>query len=207
MDHLPKLFKLMEITRSQPQYGYSLIGLRQDDLSNLAEHHYLVSFFAWQLAREAKRSGASIDVEKVLEFALIHDLGELFGGDISMPYAKLNRRARVKAKEFELLNQKFVAKFFGKDRNYVRKMMEEILAAKSDEALIVKIADYAESAHFLFYARFADKALVERNGEKMKGYAKKIKDEKAREAMEKFIKSWEKEFLLGEVLDIISETR
>ena len=40
MKHLTNLFKLMELTRSQPQYGYALAGIQQDELSNLAEHHF-----------------------------------------------------------------------------------------------------------------------------------------------------------------------
>ena len=57
MDHLTSLFKLMELTRSQPQYGYALAGIQQDELSNLAEHHYLVTFIAWQLASQVKNAG------------------------------------------------------------------------------------------------------------------------------------------------------
>ena len=75
MEHLTNLFKLIELTRSQPQYGYALAGIQQDELSNLAEHHYLVTFVAWQLASQVKRAGANIDIQKVLEFCLIHDLG------------------------------------------------------------------------------------------------------------------------------------
>jgi len=75
----------MELTRSQPQYGYALAGIQQDELSNLAEHHYLVTFIGWQIASNLRQVGADVDVQKILEFCLIHDLGELFGGDISMP--------------------------------------------------------------------------------------------------------------------------
>jgi len=57
MHYLSKLFQLIQLTRSQPQYGYALSGIKQDDLSNLAEHHYLVTFIAWQLALLAKRAG------------------------------------------------------------------------------------------------------------------------------------------------------
>ena len=68
MENLTNLFKLMELTRSQPQYGYALSGIQQDELSNLAEHHYLVTFIAWQLAAHVKGAGAKIDIQKVLEF-------------------------------------------------------------------------------------------------------------------------------------------
>src|SRR3989344_5119270 len=111
MKHLTNLFKLMQLTRSQPLYGYVVGGVQKNDLSNLAEHHYLVTFIAWQLARQIKSKGANINVEKVLEFAMVHDIGELFGGDISMPYARANPKAREYAKAFEEENQKFLSKF------------------------------------------------------------------------------------------------
>ncbi len=113
MDHLAKLFKLLEITRSQPQYGYALAGIPKGELSDLAQHHYLVTFIAWQLALSVQSKGAKINVQKVLEYSLIHDLGELFGGDIAMPYAKANPKARILAKAFEAENQKYLANFFG----------------------------------------------------------------------------------------------
>jgi len=141
MNHLTNLFKLMELTRSQPQYGYALAGIQQDELSNLAEHHYLVTFIAWQLASQVKKAGAKIDVEKVLEFGLVHDLGELFGGDISMPYAKANPKARKHAKAFEEENQRFLSKFFGNQSEHFKELGHKILDAKSDEAIIAKIAD------------------------------------------------------------------
>lgn len=77
MKNLKDLFRVIELTRSQPQYGYALAGIAKDKLSNLAEHHYLVTFIAWQLAANLEKAGAQIDVRKVLEYALVHDLGEL----------------------------------------------------------------------------------------------------------------------------------
>jgi len=74
MDYLTNLFKIIELTRSQSQYGYILAGIKRGDLSNLAEHHYLVTFIAWQLTLYVKSKGAKISVQKVLEFSLIHDL-------------------------------------------------------------------------------------------------------------------------------------
>ena len=83
-----------------------------------------------------------------MEFCLIHDIGELMGGDISALYAMMNKRARKFAKAFEEENQKYLAKFFGDEAKYIRKITKEILDAKSDEALVAKIADYVECAHY-----------------------------------------------------------
>lgn len=204
MKHLTNLFKIIELTRSQPQYGYVPAGVPKDELSNLAEHHYLVTFIAWQLARQVKNKGAKVDIAKVMEFALMHDLGELFGGDISMPYAKINPKAREYAKMFEAENQKFLAKFFGDDEEYFNKLGKEILDAKSDESLIAKFADYIEHAHFKQYIKIsAIKIDMSLAVPKMKGIVSKIKDPVAKRELGKFVKFWAKDIGKHHILKIL----
>lgn len=203
MQHLTKLFKLIELTRSQPQYGYALTGISKHDLSDLACHHYLVAFMAWQLARNLNRAGAQLNVEKVLEFALTHDLGELFGGDISMPYATINPRARKLAKAFEEENQRFFAQFFGEDRGHVKALTKEILNAKSDEALVCKVADYIECVH---YKRYVGHLRASRdlplNAGKVKKMIAKIKDPIAKRKLKNFLIIWKHDILHGDTLDV-----
>lgn len=151
MENFAKLIQLIEITRSQPQYGYALAGIQKDALSDLAQHHYLVTFIAWFLASVAKQKGANIDVGKTMEFALVHDLGELFGGDIAMPYARANPKARELAKAFESENQAFLSQFFGSLSEQYRELTAEVMDFKSDESLIAKLADYIEVTHYKQY--------------------------------------------------------
>ncbi|MBI4050758.1 MAG: HD domain-containing protein [Candidatus Doudnabacteria bacterium] len=193
MQHLTKLFKLIELTRSQPQTGYALAGIAKQDLSDLAQHHYLVSFIAWQLARNLKAAGADINVEKVLEFAMIHDLGELLGGDISMPYAKANPRAYRLAKQFESENQRYLTRFFGKTSKHYKFLGQEILKAKSDEAIIAKIADYLEVVYYKAYVGLMTSGDVEMSVNKIRRNIKKLKDKVAKAELEKFMGPWSKE--------------
>ncbi len=141
MKHLTNLFKTLECTRAMPQAGYALSGIVQHEQSNLAEHHYLVAMIAWQLARNANAQGATLNVEKVLEYALVHDLGELFGGDIALPYWKVNPAARSLAKAFEEENRRFLTTLFGSQKDAVTQVMAEEGAHDNDESLLVKIAD------------------------------------------------------------------
>lgn len=206
MDHLTSLFKLIEITRSQQQYGYALSGIPKHELSDLAAHHFLVTFMAWQLARNLNNAGATLNIEKVLEFALVHDLGELFGGDIAMPYAKINPHARKLAKAFETENQKFLLKFFGNDRAHLKKIMDEVMDAKSDEAVVAKIADYLECIHYKLYTgHLHEKHDMPLNATKIKGMVSKIKDSMVRKTLEKFIRQWDKEVRKGDTLDVLYE--
>ncbi|KKP79900.1 MAG: hypothetical protein UR80_C0044G0005 [Parcubacteria group bacterium GW2011_GWB1_35_5] len=205
MKKLTNLFRIMELTRAQPQYGYALAGIQQDDLSNLAEHHYLVTFTAWQLASHVKKAGAKIDIQKVLEFSLIHDLGELFGGDIAMPYAKVNPKARVHAKAFEAENQKFLSRFFDSQSDHFTALSDEIMDAKSDEAIISKVADYIEITHYKQYIKVFSKFDVDLAGPKLKEKIKKMKDSVAKKELAKFIDNWVKDITKKELHEILYE--
>lgn len=207
MKHLTDLFKIMELTRSQPQYGYVPSGIQQDELSNLAEHHYLVAFFAWQLAKQLKAKGAKIDVLKIVEFSLVHDIGELLGGDISQLYANVNPKAREYAKAFEEENQKFLAKFFGSEGKNFKELGHEILNAKTDEALIAKIADYLEHPHYMQYVKvLSQKRIADITEPKIQFLVSKLKDPIAKRELHKFIKSWAKDIFKRETLEIICDS-
>lgn len=195
----------MELTRSQPQYGYALAGIQQDELSNLAEHHYLVTFTGWQIASHLNQAGAKINIQKVLEFCLIHDLGELFGGDISMPYARANPKAREYAKAFEEENQKFLSKFFGGQSEHFKELGHEILDAKSDEAIIAKVADYIEVTHYKQYVKVFSKFDTDLIKPKLASMVEKVKDPIAKEELAKFINNWVNDITKKDIPEILYE--
>jgi 5'-deoxynucleotidase YfbR-like HD superfamily hydrolase len=190
MENLTKLFRLIQTTRSVPLYGYALSEIPKGDIPDLAQHHYLVTFTAWQLARNLKQAGADINVERVLEFALVHDLGELLGGDIAMPYARANQKAKKLATAFELENQRYLSRFFGKEKSYFLKLANEIKAAKSDDAMIAKFADYITITHDkLFMRRLAPGDLVMAKN-KINKFLDKLRDPIAKQVMTDFTKIW-----------------
>ena len=162
-------------------------------MGNLAEHHYMVSVIAWQLASSVNSVGAKLDIAKVFEFASIHDIGELFGGDISMPYAKANPKAREYAKKFEAENHSYIAKFFGDQSDHFKRLSAEILDAESDEAHIVKIADYIEVTHYKFFIGRFVQSDIELISEKMDKMISGMKDKIARKELTAFVKEWKKE--------------
>lgn len=206
MNHLTNLFTLLELTRAMPQYGYALSGISQNDQSNLAEHHYLVVFIAWQLAANVEKAGAKIDVTKVLEFALIHDLGELLGGDIAMPYARTNPEAKKKAKSFEAENQKYLANFFGDQKAHFQELSSEILDANSDECVIAKLADYIELTHYKLFLRMFSKADIELVTPKLKLMIDKLNDAVARKELRAFVERWKHEVGTKDISQILYET-
>lgn len=187
---LARLFHVIQLTRAQIQQGYLIRGVRRQDISNLAEHHYLVAFIAWQIVLLVERAGGKIDKAKVLEFSLVHDVGELLGGDIAMPYAKQNPKAREYAKAFEAENQKFLSKYFGEGKEYFELLSAEILNASSDESRIAKLADYIEVTHYLVYVQHfteSDVALIEGKIEKI---ILDFSDQTAQQALKEFFEEW-----------------
>lgn len=190
MKDLPKLFRLLEITRAQQQQGYVLSEIPKSEIGDLAQHHYLVTFFAWVLAQQATRAGGMLNIQKVLELSLIHDLGELFGGDISMPYARANPKAYQLAKKFEIENIEYLSTFFGDNQKHLEELLPEVHSPASDEAMIVKIADYVEVTHFKLYTHRLSKGDLAMAKEKILGKIKHIKDQQTKKAMANFLQIW-----------------
>lgn len=204
MEKIIDLINLLQITRVQPQYGYSIAGgnMRQ---GNLAEHHYLVTMLGWQLAEMVNSKGAHIDTYKVMKYCLLHDIGEIFGGDIGMYYAKANPKARELAKKFEEENQRYLSAFFS-NKDEVLELAKEILGSESDEAHIAKIADYLEVTH---YKLFDDK-LKGKDSEliapKLSEKIEKIKNRIAKEELLRFVSVWkEKMSKFNSFLDASTE--
>ena len=207
MKNLPKLIKLVELTRNQPQYGYALAGIPKGEQSDLAQHHYLVSFIAWQLARAVNRDGGDIDVEKVLEFAMIHDLGELFGGDINFFYGRVNPEAKKHAKAFEAENAKFLSDFFGEDKEHYEQLAEEILDAKSDECIVAKVADYVECINYKLMSSSISKIDMPVTLEGIEKMLSRTENESLKKTITSFIEEWQKSLGDNDTLGIIWEKK
>jgi len=188
MDKIIDLINLLQITRAQPQYGYAVSG-GNTRISNLAEHHYLVTMLAWQLAEMVNKKGAHIDVLKTIKFCLLHDIGELFGGDIGMYYAKANPQARTYAKQFEEENQRFLSKFFS-NKEEVEELTKEIMESASDESHIAKIADYLEVTHYKLFNGQLKKKDVQLVAPKLAEKVEKIKNKIAKKELLQFVKLW-----------------
>ncbi len=205
MKNLIDLFKLAEVTRDQPQYDYNLAGVHRSELSDLAQHQYLVTFIAWQLATSIQQAGAELNVQRVMEISMIHDFGELFGSDISFYYAKANPTARKLAKEFEHENNNFLSRFFPEPSEY-QKLVEEMEAQATNESIVAKIADYTE---VLLNKHRMGKLLpqdIESNGAVLTSIAQRSNDQIIQTILVDFVNSW-KDALPGKsVLDIIEDS-
>jgi 5'-deoxynucleotidase YfbR-like HD superfamily hydrolase len=203
MKKLTDLFKIIELTRDVPQYGYALSGIQLSELSNLAEHQYLVTFFAWQLALYLKQKGANINVQKVMEISMVHDVGEILGGDISFYYGRANPPARKAAKAFEQENLNYISKFFGNPQHFLELHKMERGEIVSDEAIVERFGDLLESIHFKLRLNRIYKDDIKQISQDLKKLVIKAKDPILKKELAKFITEWQKSFPKGHILDIL----
>lgn len=181
--------KLIQTARSMPQYGYVISGIKKAELSDLAQHHYLVTLTAWFVGNLVRKNGGRLNLEQVMAISLVHDLGELFGGDIAMPYAKANPKASKLAKQFEQENQAYLTKFLGNHGN-INELFKEAREPKSDEGIISKVADYLEVTHYKQYLgqkTAGDVRMVLSRIEKM---IERISNARTRKYLTTFVASW-----------------
>lgn len=73
------LAELMRL-KAVPRMGWLLRGVR--DVESVASHSFGVAFIAMLLADRARLRGLSVNVERLLRMALLHDLTEARTGDL-----------------------------------------------------------------------------------------------------------------------------
>lgn len=206
MSDFTRLFCLLECTRSQPQYGYVVSGIQKSELSDLAQHHYLVTLFSWHLARAVKSQGGKVNIGKVVEISLVHDLGELFGGDIGMPYAKVNPGAAKLAKEFEEENQKYLTTLF-EDSLAIGELFSQARRPSTIEGVIAKVADYIEVTHYKNYiGRLTenDVIMIVKSLEKI---IVKISSNKTRKIIFDILTAWSQDILAQRGLEMFESVK
>lgn len=161
MRNLAKFFSVMEMTREQQQYGFFIAGLNNKNTSNLAEHHYLVTMIGWMLCEYINEGEHLVNTDEVVRMCIVHDIGELFGGDIAAPLSRKRPDMKVHARALEAANLDIVTSLLSsRMKDTVKSIHAKSEAKQTDEAIIAKLADLIET-HFFLEHRSIDSAQKE----------------------------------------------
>ncbi len=109
-----------------------------DRTESVADHSWRVALMAMLLREEKAFYG--IDMDRVIRMALIHDLGEVFTGDIPT-FQKTGSDAAAE----DMLYLDWVQKFPEPQRSEWLELLREMLELKSPEAKVYKALDKMEA--------------------------------------------------------------
>lgn len=154
-NNLLTLFSLLQTTKEVPLVGYLSAGLKLSEVPTLAEHQYTCAINAIFIGKVIKEQGGVLDVNKVVQILMVHDLGEFFGGDIAAP---LNRRFpelrkakdEIGTKAVELLSS-YLPDSLAKEWHQLH---HEYESGNSDEKWVAKIIDQLDHQLFLEHMRY-----------------------------------------------------
>lgn len=132
--------------KSVPRMGWLLRGVR--DVESVAAHSYGAALIAMMLADRAKSRGMTVDVERVLRMALLHDLTEVRTGDLPQTIKRYFSGASLKEADQEAARE--IIGQLDDEGQPLYGLWHEYEERKSLEARIVKAADKLD---LLFQAR------------------------------------------------------
>ncbi len=158
MKNLLKLLSVLQLTKEQPCTGYLAAGVRLHETASLAEHHYTTTLNAYFVLQRIKKAGGTINERKVLLMLLVHDLPEVFGGDISAP---LNRKYPDLREYKNKIGERAIdmmAEFLETEEALeFKKLHQELDSYATDESIVAKIFDQMDHQLFLEHLNYHTK--------------------------------------------------
>ena len=133
------MFELfLEFSKLKQLYrqGWLQNGINEDICESVAEHSFSTALTAWTIAMEFF---PELDSNKVLQLAIVHDLGEIHTGDIT-PADSVNSAVKSDS-ELESVKQTFGRLSSGES---VIRLWQEFEKEESPEAVFVKQIDKIE---------------------------------------------------------------
>ncbi len=199
MKKLLQLLSILQLSKEQPLTGFLVAGIKLNDTETLAEHHYGCLLIAYFLVAKIKQAGGQLNERQVILMLLIHDLGELFGGDIAGPLSRKYPDLREHKDQIGLRAIEMLSSFMDKNTSEeIKKLFNEMEFGDSDEHYVVKIIDQMD--HQLYIEKTADNLIY--NAQKydyrrrfvadhIYKLPEKIKDEKTKKVLIDFLHEFE----------------
>lgn len=203
MQNLVKLFSILQLTKEQPLTGYLISGIKSGEMPTLAEHHYTCALMGYLLSEKIKKAGGQLDELKLIKMLLVHDLSELFGGDIAGPlhrkYPDLTEhKDKIGERAMDLLGS-FLDKDAGEE---FKNLFEEFEHGESDEKYVAKSIDQMDHQFFFEHNNQNFKYTHDEKNDYRYNFVinhvfkvhEKIKDENTRKVMAEFIQIFSQNF-------------
>lgn len=109
---------------------------------SVAEHSFYVAYFTSMLTAFLKKEGMHVDAERAVKIALVHDMEEVYSGDILTPFKHYNEHV---SETIRKVNEELVPEVFEGVPGFLKDeyvaLWKEDAAQGSIEANIVKVAD------------------------------------------------------------------
>ncbi len=113
--------------KKMPRTGFVWLGIKNPE--TIAQHLFRVAILNWVLAKEAK----NLDLTKVIQISLVHDLCEVYAGDVT-PYWGLLPHDKEKRKEIltrwvrlpKKIKKQRDKKKFAKEKESLKKLVKRL---------------------------------------------------------------------------------
>lgn len=199
MKKLLQLLSILQLSKEMPLTGFLAAGIKLNDTETLAEHHYGCTLIAYFLLAKIKQAGGTINERQVILMLLIHDLGELFGGDVAGPLSRKYPDLREHKDQIGLRATDMLSEYMDNNTaKEIKALFNEFEFGDSDERWVGKIIDQMD--HQLYIEKTADHLIynAHKHGYRRNFIAnhiyklpEKIKDEKTKKVMVDFLKEFE----------------
>jgi len=136
MKKLVNFFRQIGKLKEMPRTGWVIRGIKNSE--SIADHIFRTSLMAWILGNDKK----GLNMERVLKMALIHDLCEVYAGDITpydsiLPKSKKEREKILKTwPRFSLEKRKKLSdQKFKKEKKGLEKLIKNLPPKLADEVM------------------------------------------------------------------------
>ncbi len=139
--HIAEMLLTAERLKDLPRTGWILAGCELNGVESVASHAWGVTFATLLLSRHIIASGESVDLQRALEMATVHDIAESFLSDIPQRAESPEWSDLIESKT--RLEKRVISDLVQKNQlpREVLCLWEEYHACDTMEARIVRAAD------------------------------------------------------------------
>ncbi len=185
MKHFQKILEFQALLKQFNKVYRDVSSLHNaKELDNDVEHSYRVAMLAWMIAEEYK---LKLDINKIIQYSLIHDLVEVYAGDVSLYKNNSKTQKSKEIKEHKALLK--LQKEFPKLKTFW-KLIKEYEKKNNNESRFVYIIEKLEP---ILVVILSEKDHWKKRGVKMQDFIDK-KQSKIK-SLESFAQNFNKEIM------------